>query len=168
LFKLWNFFPHLSIKMSDSRRRKKSSKRAKKEEQEIIESINREQEEEEQEQEQEQEQEEEQPTQQTTNTPQYTSEQLGQFMQDPVINQKMLDMDIRIKYGFIKVLYNNLLSINSRFNWNPDELVAMGMVFRDLNNIEANVYNTVMQQQQQETEPIQEVEEEEEEPDEIA
>ena len=136
--------------MSESRRRRKSSKRAKKEEQEIIDSINKE---EEQAQEEEQEQEEEQP--------QYTPEQLRQFMEDSDINQSMMDMDIRIKYGFIKTLYNNLLSINARFNWRPEELVAIGMIFKDFNSIEANVYKTVVQNNAQST--IQEEEEEEEE-----
>ena len=101
----------------------------------------------------EQEQEEEQP--------QYTPEQLRQFMEDSDINQSMMDMDIRIKYGFIKTLYNNLLSINARFNWRPEELVAIGMIFKDFNSIEANVYKTVVQNNAQST--IQEEEEEEEE-----
>ena len=137
--------------MSESRRRRKSSKRAKKEEQEIIDSINKEEEQAQEEEQQEQEEEQ----------PQYTPEQLRQFMEDSDINQSMMDMDIRIKYGFIKTLYNNLLSINARFNWRPEELVAIGMIFRDFNSIETNVYKTVVQNNAQST--IQEEEEEEEE-----
>ena len=83
--------------MSESRRRRKSSKRAKKEEQEIIDSINKEEEQAQEEEQQEQEEEQ----------PQYTPEQLRQFMEDSDINQSMMDMDIRIKYGFIKTLYNS-------------------------------------------------------------
>ena len=35
----------------------------------------------------------------------------------------------RIKYGFIKTLHNNLISINRRFNWEPEEMMAIGMIF---------------------------------------
>ena len=66
--------------------------------------------------------------------------------QDNEIFQKMVDTDVRIKYGFIKTLHNNLTSINSRFNWKPEELMAIGSIFRDFQNIEMNVYNTVVQQ----------------------
>ncbi len=66
--------------------------------------------------------------------------------QNENIRQQMVDMDVRIKYGFIKTLHNNLISINNRFNWNPDELMSIGMLFNDFKNIETMVYNTVMQQ----------------------
>ena len=66
--------------------------------------------------------------------------------QNENIRQQMVDMDVRIKYGFIKTLHNNLISINNRFNWNPEELMSIGMLFNDFKNIETMVYNTVMQQ----------------------
>ena len=84
--------------------------------------------------------------------------------QDNEIFQKMVDTDVRIKYGFIKTLHNNLTSINSRFNWRPEELMAIGSIFRDFQNIEMNVYNTVIQQNNIIME--EEEEEEEEEPEE--
>ena len=63
---------------------------------------------------------------------------------DQVMFQKMMDMDVRIKYSFIKTLHNNLTSINSRFNWKPEELMGIGMLFGDLNGIERTVFNQVM------------------------
>ena len=73
----------------------------------------------------------------------------------------MMDMDVRIKYGFIKTLHNNLISINRRFNWDPTELMAIGMVFRDLQSIELNVFNTVMQNEETSLDDVEEDEEEE-------
>tara|TARA_Y100000389_G_C17451016_1_gene514816 strand:+ start:1202 stop:1648 length:447 start_codon:yes stop_codon:yes gene_type:complete len=78
---------------------------------------------------------------------QATPEQL-QMMQTPNINKKMMDMDIRIKYGFIRTLHNNLISINRRFNWDPEELMAIGMIFRDFQSIELTVFNSVMQNEE--------------------
>lgn len=93
-----------------------------------------------------------------------TPEQL-QMMQTPDINKKMMDMDIRIKYGFIKTLHNNLISINRRFNWDPEELMAIGMIFRDFQSIELTVFNSVMQNEEEgddDDEPDEEEEVEEE------
>ena len=96
-----------------------------------------------------------------------TQEQL-QMMQTPDINKKMMDMDIRIKYGFIKTLHNNLISINRRFNWDPEELMAIGMIFRDFQSIELTVFNSVMQNEEEgddDDEPDEEEVEEEQEED---
>lgn len=93
-----------------------------------------------------------------------TPEQL-QMMQTPDINKKMMEMDIRIKYGFIKTLHNNLISINRRFNWDPEELMAIGMIFRDFQSIEMTVFNSVMQNEEEgddDEEPEEEDEVEEE------
>jgi hypothetical protein len=89
-----------------------------------------------------------------------TPEQL-QMMQTPDINKKMMDMDIRIKYGFIKTLHNNLISINRRFNWDPEELMAIGMIFRDFQSIELTVLNSVMQNEENDEEEEEGDEEEE-------
>lgn len=89
-----------------------------------------------------------------------TPEQL-QMMQTPDINKKMMDMDIRIKYGFIKTLHNNLISINRRFNWDPEELMAIGMIFRDFQSIELTVFNSVMQNEEEGDEDEEQEEEEE-------
>lgn len=91
-----------------------------------------------------------------------TSEQL-QMMQSPDINKKMMDMDIRIKYGFIKTLHNNLISINRRFNWEPDEIMAIGMIFRDFQSIELTVLNSVIQNEENDDEEEDDDEEIEEE-----
>lgn len=98
-----------------------------------------------------------------------TQEQL-QMMASPSINKKMMDMDIRIKYGFIKTLHNNLISINRRFNWDPDELMAIGMIFRDFQSIELTVFNSVMQNEEndeEEDDEDEDVEVEEEQPDDV-
>jgi hypothetical protein len=84
-----------------------------------------------------------------------------QLMQNTEINQKMMDMDVRIKYGFIKTLHNNLMNINRRMNWDPNELVAIGMIFRDLQNIELTVLNTVMKNEDDDEEEGEEEPEEE-------
>lgn len=93
---------------------------------------------------------------------QATPEQL-QMMQSPDINKKMMDMDIRIKYGFIKTLHNNLISINRRFNWEPDEIMAIGMIFRDFQSIELTVLNSVIQNEENDDEEEDDDEEIEEE-----
>ena len=85
------------------------------------------------------------------------------LMENSDINQKMMDMDVRIKYGFIKTLHNNLLNINRRINWEPDELFSIGMIFRDLQSIELSVLNTVMSNEENSEDPVDEDEEEEEE-----
>ena len=79
------------------------------------------------------------------------------------INEKMMDMDVRIKYGFIKTLYNNLISINQRMNWKPEELMLVGMIFRDLHGIETTVYETVLDNEENEEEEEEEETEENEE-----
>ena len=68
----------------------------------------------------------------------------------PIINEKMNTMDVRIKYGFIKHLHRVLLSINEKINWSPEELLSMGLVFRDLNGIEKTVYDTVIKNMEDE------------------
>ena len=83
----------------------------------------------------------------------------GLMANDQELFNNMMNMDVRVKYSFIKTLHNNLISINSRFNWKPEELMAIGSIFKDFQSIEVNVYNTVIQQ----TSVIEEEEEEEEE-----
>ena len=91
------------------------------------------------------------------------------MMATPDINKKMMDMDIRIKYGFIKTLHNNLISINRRFNWDPDELMAIGMIFRDFQSIELTVFNSVncKTENDDDEEEEEEVEVEEEQPEDV-
>ena len=132
--------------MSESGGKKKRRSRKSKEEK-MLEKVAKEQKEE-----QERIRKEEQEKNEEDNKPpqvpfQATPEQ-QQLMQNTEVNQKMMDMDVRIKYGFIKTLHNNLVSINRRFNWDPEELMAIGMIFRDLQSIELNVFNTVMQNEE--------------------
>jgi len=135
--------------MSDIGGKKKRKSRKTKEEK-LIEKVTKEQEQE------------QEPEESPKQMPfQATLEQI-QIMQSPDVNKKMMDMDVRIKYGFIKTLHTNLISINSRFNWSPEELMSIGMIFRDLQSIELNVLNTVLQNDE-ENETIEEEEEEEEE-----
>ena len=134
--------------MSDTGGKKKRKSRKSKEEKQI-EKVAKEQE-----------QEQEQAPKQVPFTA--TPEQ-QQTMLRPDINEKMMNMDVRIKYGFIKTLHNNLISINSRFNWSPEELMSIGMIFRDLQSIELNVLETVLQVEEEENSIEEEEEEEEEE-----
>ena len=143
--------------MSDTGVKKKRKSRKTKEEK-MLEKVTKEQK---AEQEKGQDNNEENNEQQRQMPFQATPEQ-KQLMQNTDINQKMLDMDVRIKYGFIKTLHNNLTSINRRFNWDEDELMSIGMIFRDFQSIELNVLNTVVQNEEN-NEPIEEGEEEEEE-----
>ncbi len=132
-------------------KRKRRSRKSK--EEKLLEKMNKEEEEQQQQQQE----------QQTTNAPTMTPEDLKTIMDNnSSINEKMMNMDVRIKYGFIKTLYNNLISINQRMNWKPEELMLIGMIFRDLHGIETNVYETVLQNEENENEEEEEEEEEEE------
>jgi len=140
--------------MSDTGGKKKRKSRKTKEEK-MLEKVTKEQK-------AEQENKDEQNNEQSKQMPFQATPEQKQLMQNTDINQKMMDMDVRIKYGFIKTLHNNLTSINRRFNWDDDELIAIGMIFRDLQSIELNVFNTVMQNEDN-NESIEEGEGEEEE-----
>jgi len=140
--------------MSDTGGKKKRKSRKTKEEK-MLEKVTKEQK-------AAQENKEEQNNEQQRQMPFQATPEQKQLMQNTDINQKMMDMDVRIKYGFIKTLHNNLTSINRRFNWDDDELIAIGMIFRDLQSIELNVFNTVMQNEDN-NESIEEGEGEEEE-----
>jgi len=144
--------------MSDTSGKKKRKSRKTKEEK-MLEKVTKEQK-------AEQENSREENNEQQRQMPFQATPEQKQLMQNTDINQKMMDMDVRIKYGFIKTLHNNLTSINRRFNWDEDELMAIGMIFRDLQSIELNVFNTVMQNEDN-NEAIEEGEEEEEEEEEI-
>ena len=139
--------------MSDTSGKKKRKSRKTKEEK-MLEKVTKEQK-------AEQENSREENNEQQRQMPFQATPEQKQLMQNTDINQKMMDMDVRIKYGFIKTLHNNLTSINRRFNWDEEELMAIGMIFRDLQSIELNVFNTVMQNE--DNEPIEEVDDEEEE-----
>ena len=140
--------------MSDTGGKKKRKSRKTKEEK-MLEKVTKEQK-------AAQENKEEQNNEQQRQMPFQATPEQKQLMQNTDINQKMMEMDVRIKYGFIKTLHNNLTSINRRFNWDEDELMAIGMIFRDLQSIELNVFNTVMQNEDN-NESIEEGEGEEEE-----
>ena len=140
--------------MSDTGGKKKRKSRKTKEEK-MLEKVTKEQK-------AEQENKDEQNNEQSKQMPFQATPEQKQLMQNTDINQKMMEMDVRIKYGFIKTLHNNLTSINRRFNWDDDELIAIGMIFRDLQSIELNVFNTVMQNEDN-NESIEEGEGEEEE-----
>jgi len=140
--------------MSDTGGKKKRKSRKTKEEK-MLEKVTKEQK-------AAQENKEEQNNEQQRQMPFQATPEQKQLMQNTDINQKMMEMDVRIKYGFIKTLHNNLTSINRRFNWDDDELIAIGMIFRDLQSIELNVFNTVMQNEDN-NESIEEGEGEEEE-----
>ena len=138
--------------MSETTTKKRRKSRRSKKEQEIINSIN--------EEEKVQEEEQQQPGAPIELYNNMSEEQSKKLMERSDIQEKMMDMDIRIKYGFIRTLHNNLLSINGRINWTPEELMPIGMIFRDMNGIERTVFNQVMTNIENEDEE-EEVEEEE-------
>jgi len=70
-------------------------------------------------QEQEQEQEQEPVQEQTTESPAQKQEEF-------------FDPEIRIKFSFINTIYRTLLVANSRISWEPDELMPVGSLLRDL------------------------------------
>jgi len=149
--------------MSDSGKKKRKSRKTK--EEKVLEKVAKEQKEEQDRNLKESEQndgDDSDNKQGRSSVPFQATPEQQQLMQNPDINQKMMDMDVRIKYGFIKTLHNNLISINRRFNWDPTELMAIGMVFRDLQSIELNVFNTVMQNEENSLDDVEEDEEEEE------
>lgn len=149
--------------MSDSGKKKRKSRKTK--EEKVLEKVAKEQKEEQDRNLKESEQndgDDSDNKQERSSVPFQATPEQQQLMKNPDINQKMMDMDVRIKYGFIKTLHNNLISINRRFNWDPTELMAIGMVFRDLQSIELNVFNTVMQNEENSLDDVEEDEEEEE------
>ena len=139
--------------MSETTTKKRRKSRRSKKEQEIINSIN--------EEEKVQEEQQPQPGEPIELYNNMSEEQSKKLMDRPDIQEKMMDMDIRIKYGFIRTLHNNLLSINGRVTWTPEELMPIGMIFRDMNGIERTVFNQVMTNIDNEDEEEEEVEEEE-------
>ena len=40
-----------------------------------------------------------------------------------------------MKYSFISTIYYILIKANSRIHWDPEDLITVGMVIRDLNKI---------------------------------
>ena len=40
-----------------------------------------------------------------------------------------------MKYSFISTIYFILLKANSKIHWDPEDLITVGMVIRDLNKI---------------------------------
>ena len=49
--------------------------------------------------------------------------------------EEVLDPSIRMRFSFVNNIYQILLLANSRVNWEPEELVPVGMVLRDLKTI---------------------------------
>jgi hypothetical protein len=46
--------------------------------------------------------------------------------------EEFFDPEIRIKFSFINTIYRTLLVANSRISWEPDELMPVGSLLRDL------------------------------------
>tara|TARA_B100001094_G_scaffold258111_1_gene257813 strand:+ start:66 stop:497 length:432 start_codon:yes stop_codon:yes gene_type:complete len=54
--------------------------------------------------------------------------------------QDMLDdLGINVNFQFLMTIRDILVNITPRVNWNPNELIPVGMVIRDLNSIATNV-----------------------------
>lgn len=66
------------------------------------------------------------PVQEQESVQEQTSEDSSQKEED------FFDPEIRIKFSFINTIYRTLLVANSRISWEPDELMPVGSLLRDL------------------------------------
>lgn len=87
------------------------------------------------------------PVQETNET--QVDGQGGQVQGGPA--QEDFDPAIRMRFSFINSIYQILLLANSRVNWDPEELVPVGMVLRDLKTINVQMLNAI-QARRKETE----------------
>lgn len=90
------------------------------------------------EEEQEKEQEQESSVQETNNPPVNENQ-----------SQEDFDPAIRMRFSFVNSIYQILLLANSRVNWEPEELVPVGMVLRDLKSINVQMVNAIQERRKQ-------------------
>ena len=78
-------------------------------------------------------------------------EQTQEQTQESVSQEKMNEQDIlddlgvNVNFQFLMTIRDILVNITPRVNWNSNELIPVGMVIRDLNNISANVSEQLSQ-----------------------
>lgn len=73
--------------------------------------------------------------------------------QEKINEQDILDeLGVNVNYQFLMTIRDILVNITPRVNWNSNELIPVGMVIRDLNNISANVNEQLSQKNNEEEE----------------
>ena len=73
--------------------------------------------------------------------------------QEKMNEEDMLDeLGINVNFQFLMTIRDILVNITPRVNWNSNELIPVGMVIRDLNNISANVNEQLSQKNNEEEE----------------
>ena len=55
------------------------------------------------------------------------------------LDNPLEDLSVNVSFQFLMTIRDILISISPRVNWNAQELLPVGMILRDLNNISANV-----------------------------
>ena len=55
------------------------------------------------------------------------------------LDNPLEDLSVNVSFQFLMTIRDILISISPRVNWNAQELLPVGMILRDLNNISVNV-----------------------------
>ena len=79
------------------------------------------------------------------------------------LDNPLEDLSVNASFQFLMTIRDILISISPRVNWNAQELLPVGMILRDLNNISANVNEQFSNIAEGETEG--DVEDDDDEPD---
>ena len=48
-----------------------------------------------------------------------------------------------MRFSFVNIIYQTLLIANSRVSWEPEELVPVGMILRDLKNVNMRMLSII-------------------------
>ena len=87
--------------------------------------------------------EEKEPVQEKVQEP-VQGENEGQTSEDPSQKEEeFFDPEIRIKFSFINTIYRTLLVANSRISCEPDELMPVGSLLRDLKLINQQMVDII-------------------------
>ena len=79
------------------------------------------------------------------------------------LDNPLEDLSVNVSFQFLMTIRDILISISPRVNWNAQELLPVGMILRDLNNISANVNEQLSNINEGDTEG--DVEDDDDEPD---
>ena len=67
------------------------------------------------------------------------NEEQNEPKENPNIDNPLENLTVNVSFQFLMTIRDILINISPRVNWNAQELLPVGMVLRDLNNISANV-----------------------------
>ena len=79
------------------------------------------------------------------------------------LDNPLENLTVNVSFQFLMTIRDILINISPRVNWNAQELLPVGMILRDLNNISANVNEQFSNIAEGETEG--DVEDDDDEPD---